>query len=605
MPRCDKTAPRNMFPPPTTAATWMPSRAAAETSLAMCTTASGEIPSGSPPAKASPESFSTTRCQGGCASPGTEILPAAARSTAPASSAGAVPLAAATSSAGVLFPGGLLACCTGRILPDGWPCGESSARSAGLPDLEPGKRLHAGTVLRQQLADRLLLVPYRRLLDEHDVLQERVHAAFHDLADGSLRLALLAGHLLGDPALILDDVRRHLVAGDVARPHRGDLVRYVLGHVSGSRLELDQHTEGRRQRGVGLVQVAGYVAALEPGKPADLHLLLERGTGLLDELLGGLAGPDLQAEHAQPVRGVRGQRRLRDVGRHLLEELGLRDKVGLAVELEEHALAVPLECGGDQSLGRGALGPLGNVLGPLDPQEFHCGLVVRGLDERIPAVEHARARLLTEPLYIRCAVFHVLISISHAVVAANSPTSRRAALRIPGQADSGAGSADSAGASSVTAALSVAVTSAAGAAAVALSAGAASVAAVAVSAGAASVATVAVSAGAASVAAVAVSAGAASVAAGAVSGDTVSVAAAGVPLVAAVPFPSAGLPSSSARSHSASGSSVPSTPSAGAAGFSSPAAAPARAIRPSATASATTLVRSATLRIASSFPGIG
>src|SRR5580658_719751 len=328
MPRCDKTAPRNMFPPPTTAATWMPSRAAAETSLAMCTTASGEIPSGSPPAKASPESFSTTRCQLGWASPGMEVAAAAAHSAAPASSAGAVPPATAVPSAGVLSPAGVLPSCTGRILP--WPglaARWSSAGSASLPDLEPGKRLHAGTVLRQQLADRLLLVPDRRLLDEHDVLQERVHAAFHDLADGSLRLALLAGHLLGDPALILDDVRRHLVAGDVARPHRGDLVRYVLGHVSGSRVELDQHTEGRRQRGVGLVQVTGYVAALEPGKPADLYLLLERGTGLLDELLGGLAGPDLQAEHAQPVRGVRGQRRLRDVGRHVLEELGLGDKV--------------------------------------------------------------------------------------------------------------------------------------------------------------------------------------------------------------------------------------------------------------------------------------
>src|SRR6202050_4661506 len=254
MPRCDKTAPRNMFPPPTTAATWMPSRAADETSLAMCTTASGEIPSGSPPAKASPESFNTTRRQGGCASPGIEVSPAAARSTAPASSAGAVPLGAAPFSAAALFPNRGAALLHGRILPDGWPRAESSAGSAGLPDLEPGKRLHAGAVLRQQLADRLLLVPDRRLLGEHDVLQERVHAAFHDLADRSLRLALLAGHLLRDPALLLDDVRRHLLAGDVTRPHRGDLVCYVLGHVSGSRLKLDQHAEGRRQRGVGRVQ---------------------------------------------------------------------------------------------------------------------------------------------------------------------------------------------------------------------------------------------------------------------------------------------------------------------------------------------------------------
>ena len=41
------------------------------------------------------------------------------------------------------------------------------------------------------------------------------------------------------------------------------------------------------------------------------------------------------------------------------------------------------------------------------------------------------------------------------------------------------------------------------------------------------------------------------------------------------------------------------------AGLSSPEDAPARAIRPSATASATTLVSSETLRIASSLPGIG
>ena len=61
-------------------------------------------------------------------------------------------------------------------------------------------------------------------------------------------------------------------------------------------------------------------------------------------------------------------------------------------------------------------------------------------------------------------------------------------------------------------------------------------------------------------------------------------------------------PSSSSRSHSASGSSVPIWAPAG---LSSPEAAPARAIRPSATASATTLVSSATLRIASSLPGIG
>src|SRR5258708_6220084 len=81
---------------------------------------------------------------------------------------------------------------------------------------------------------------------------------------------------------------------------------------------------------------------------------------------------------------------------------------------------------------------------------------------------------------------------------------------------------------------------------------------------------------------------------------------ASVPVLSAGAVPSAGtVPAAGAASSAGSGggSSAPSTPSAGGAGFSWPA--PARAIRPSATASATTLVSRATLRIASSFPGIG
>ena len=76
--------------------------------------------------------------------------------------------------------------------------------------------------------------------------------------------------------------------------------------------------------------------------------------------------------------------------------------------------------------------------------------------------------------------------------------------------------------------------------------------------------------------------------------------------VAAAAWSSAALLWRRSRSHSASGSSAPMSPDAGGAdGFSSPSAAPARAMRPSATASATTRVSSATLRIASSLPGIG
>src|SRR5258708_622078 len=229
MPRCDSAAPRNMLPPPTTAATWMPSW---------------------------PESCSTRRCQRGWASPAM-AAPSAAAALAAAPFRRVVP-----SSTGRVPP-------SSRLTP-----ARSCAGSAGLPDLEPGKPQHAGAMLGQQPLDRLLLVPDGGLLNEHDVLQERVHTALHDLADGLLRLPLLAGDLLGDPALVLHHVRRHVVAGHVARAHGRDLVRDVLPDLGGRRLQLDQHAEGRRQAGVGLVQVAGDIASCDPAKPAHPHLLL-------------------------------------------------------------------------------------------------------------------------------------------------------------------------------------------------------------------------------------------------------------------------------------------------------------------------------------------
>ena len=81
-------------------------------------------------------------------------------------------------------------------------------------------------------------------------------------------------------------------------------------------------------------------------------------------------------------------------------------------------------------------------------------------------------------------------------------------------------------------------------------------------------------------------------------------AAAAVPLLAAAaPLAWSLLCSRRSRSHSASGSSTPSSPAGD--GLSSDSPAAPRAISPSATASATTRVSRETLRIASSFPGIG
>src|SRR5713101_10087650 len=132
MPRSARAAPRNMLPPPTTAATWTPSFTAAMISAARWATTSGEMPRGSAPANSPPDSFSTTRRQLGCSTPADP-------------------------------DGGILAF---------WPLGFLvSGLASGLADLEPGEAGDGDAILRQDLLDRGLLVLHEGLLGEHDVLE--------------------------------------------------------------------------------------------------------------------------------------------------------------------------------------------------------------------------------------------------------------------------------------------------------------------------------------------------------------------------------------------------------------------------------------------------
>src|SRR5262249_4129953 len=134
-----------------------------------------------------------------------------------------------------------------------------------LADAEAGEGRDVHLASREDRLDGLLRVLHRRLLDEHDILVERADAALDDLRDGLLPVATLRGDLLRDPALLLAHVRGRLVPGDVLGTGRGDLLRDVLGDLFVGRVELDEHTEGRRQVPVGLVQVGGHVAAVEQG----------------------------------------------------------------------------------------------------------------------------------------------------------------------------------------------------------------------------------------------------------------------------------------------------------------------------------------------------
>src|SRR5487761_1364162 len=98
------------------------------------------------------------------------------------------------------------------------------ARPSGLADLEPGEATDGHAVALENLGHDPLRLLHERLLGEHDVLEEGANPALDDLGDRLLGLALLAGDLLRDPALPLGHVGRHLVAGDVLRTHRRDLL---------------------------------------------------------------------------------------------------------------------------------------------------------------------------------------------------------------------------------------------------------------------------------------------------------------------------------------------------------------------------------------------
>ncbi len=68
-----------------------------------------------------------------------------------------------------------------------------------------------------------------RLVDQHTILVPAVEATLDDLGQRRIGLALVAGDLLDRGPLGVDLGRRHLVAGDVARPGEGDVGGDVVG----------------------------------------------------------------------------------------------------------------------------------------------------------------------------------------------------------------------------------------------------------------------------------------------------------------------------------------------------------------------------------------
>src|SRR4051794_17869490 len=372
MPAWLSSAPRKKLPPPMTTATCVPLATASANCSAIPRTMSASTPT-LPPPKVSPESLSSTRWY---------PLPSAGWKAVGADSGGVVSVNASS-----LARIGCLILPHERTAPlPGRERGRSScAGPSGLADLEAGEPLHGQAGVVGNLLDRALGLGDRRLLEQDEVLVEGVDPTLDDLGDRLLGLALLLRGLLGDAALGLDRLGRHLVAGEVARARGGDVHRQAARGLLGPAGVLHRDTDRRGQVGGPLVQVGGG-RALEDGEAAQDELLADAGGLALDQRRDGLA-VDVGGQQRVDVGRLLGQH---DVEQPLgeLDEVGvLGDEVGLAVQLEQRAVLAH-----DDAVRGGALEALADVLGALDAQELD-GLVevAVGLGERLLAVHHAGA----------------------------------------------------------------------------------------------------------------------------------------------------------------------------------------------------------------------
>src|SRR5439155_14800018 len=259
MPARWSPAPRKQLPPPTTPAPWTPRRTTVAIWRANDWTTFGSTPT-APPPNTSPESLSTTRRVRGW--PSIVVRAVAVHSTV-------FVITCTPPTCFIVLP--LAVIVAGRVWRGGRGCPLSDTRrppsancGSGLAHLEPDEPAHRDAGLLEHLLDGLLLVGHRRLLHQHEVLEEGVHAAVDDLRQCRLGLALLAGRLLGDVPLVRHHVGRYLVARDVLRAHRRDLhrdpARVVDTRLVALTAELDRDAHPRRQVRALAVQVHCDVA---------------------------------------------------------------------------------------------------------------------------------------------------------------------------------------------------------------------------------------------------------------------------------------------------------------------------------------------------------
>ena len=199
--------------------------------------------------------------------------------------------------------------------------------------------------------------------------------------------------LLGDAGLVQ-------VGGGSGRHLHGDILGVTLeggGVGSAFYLKADHDADAAAAVDVGLH------IALVADKAADLQILADGDDLLLQGLVnGGGAASDGAGQQGVHIGGVLIQDGLGAI-LHELDKGGvLGDKVGLGVDLNDHAhLLLLVLDGADNALGSDAAGLLGDLGKALLPQQVDGLLhVAVGLGQRLFAVHHAAAGGLAKILYI-------------------------------------------------------------------------------------------------------------------------------------------------------------------------------------------------------------
>src|SRR5690606_12119219 len=268
MPAWLAVAPRQMFPPPTTAATWTPIRQTSRISPASRRTTLRSIPKPPSPARASPLSFTTIRRYSGC-STSSPLPPGPSELRAPS---------------------GL----GRRRLFE--PLAPLEAREAAHSNVFA----KAGGHFLHHLLHPAVRILHEGLLHKAALLEKLLQPALHDPVQNVLRLPLVPGGRLIHPALGLDDRLGPLFPPDPIGPGRGhvhgEILHQVLellrlGDEIGLAVDLDEDTNAAVPVDVGAHQALGGRPARPLGRlsqallPEDLNGPLQVPVGLHKGLL--------------------------------------------------------------------------------------------------------------------------------------------------------------------------------------------------------------------------------------------------------------------------------------------------------------------------------